>query len=83
MRNQPPTTEDTKMSTREELERQELRDLLSQRIQESGCSTTEFAELVLRREATTVRKWLTGKHAIPQRVVEFLREPTPAPWPRG
>jgi hypothetical protein len=57
--------------------------LLQRRIDESGLSSTQFAESVLRREGRTIRRWLTLESPIPAVVVEFLEHPSPAPWPRG
>lgn len=61
--------------------RSEERELLEQRIEESGLRTSAFARDVLIREPRTVRRWLAGDSPIPNRVKEWLEDPTPAPWP--
>lgn len=61
--------------------RNEERELLEQRIEESGLKTSAFARDVLIREPRTVRRWLAGDSPIPNRVKEWLEDPTPAPWP--
>ena len=61
----------------------EERDLLQQRIEESGLKTAAFARRVLLREPRTVRRWLAGDSPIPNRVKEWLEAPMPAPWPLG
>ena len=56
-------------------------DLLSERIDESGLSSRQFARRVLLREALTVRRWLSGERPIPKLVQEWLVQPEKAPWP--
>ena len=55
-------------------------DLLTQRIAESGLSTTGFAERVLIRESRTIYRWLAGQ-VIPRRVRNWLAAPEEHPWP--
>ena len=57
--------------------------LLRDRIEASGLSARRFAVEVLRREERTIRRWLAGESPIPRVVLEFLEEPTGAPWPPG
>lgn len=60
----------------------ELVTLLEQRIRESGLSLRAFAETVMRREYRTVKRWADAEAPIPTLVADFLRHPSPAPWPK-
>lgn len=71
----PPPRSDDPQTRAEEVA------LLKRRIEESGLSTRAFAMEVLRRDGRTVRRWLAGNSPIPQLVLDFLEDPTPAPWP--
>ena len=52
------------------------RDLLRQRIDESGLSARRYAMEVLLRDERTVRRWLAGDSPVPDVVLRFLeREP--------
>jgi transcriptional regulator with XRE-family HTH domain len=57
-------------------------DLLKRRIEESGLSTTAFAERIMLRDARTVRRWLAGDSPIPNQVLSWLVEAWKIPWPR-
>ena len=61
--------------------RAEQIQLLEKRIAESGLSSGKFADLVLHREARTIRRWLSGDSPIPRKVLDWLEDPTSAPWP--
>jgi hypothetical protein len=63
--------------------RSEEAALLSRRIEESGVSVNAFATDVLLREPRTVFRWLSGESPIPNRVRDWLTNPSPAPWPTG
>lgn len=56
-------------------------DLLKQRIEESGLSSTAFAEDVLLRDSRTIRRWLSGDSPIPAQVMDWLIDCEPHPWP--
>jgi hypothetical protein len=55
--------------------------LLKQRIEESGLSSTRFAENVLLRDSRTIRRWIAGESPIPAQVMDWLIECEPHPWP--
>lgn len=57
------------------------RELLEQRISESGLSARRFAMEVLLRDERTIRRWQTGDSPIPEIVADWLAEPKRAPWP--
>ncbi len=61
--------------------RREARDLLEQRIEESGLKSKSFAIRILKRDPRIIRKWLDLSQHIPQIVLDFLEAPEPAPWP--
>lgn len=55
--------------------------LLLQRVDESGLSLTKFSELVLLRDARTVRRWVAKDSPIPHSVLEFVANPWRSPYP--
>ena len=57
------------------------RDILEARITESGISAKKFADLVLKRDERTLRRWRAGESPMPDPVRRFIRDPQPAPWP--
>jgi len=57
-------------------------DLLRSRIEASGLSSKRFAVEVLLREDRTIRRWLDGKSPIPKVVLQWLKQPEVAPWPK-
>ena len=57
------------------------RDILEARITESGISAKTFADLVLKRDERTLRRWRAGESPMPDPVRRFIRDPQPAPWP--
>lgn len=61
--------------------REEALALLRKRIDESGLSTTRFAEDVLWRQPRTVRRWINDESPIPRLVLDKLESPRVAPWP--
>ena len=55
--------------------------LIRRRLEESGLSSTRFAEDVLWRQARTVRRWLADDGPIPELVLDKLETTRVAPWP--
>jgi len=54
--------------------REEAIALLRRAINRSGFSNRQFAEQVLARDERTIRRWLSGKIAIPAAVIRWLLE---------
>lgn len=52
--------------------REEAVALLRKAIKRSGLSNRQFAEQILARDERTIRRWLSGKVAIPAAVVRWL-----------
>ena len=48
------------------------RKLLRRAIKASGLSNRKYAEQVLTRDERTIRRWLSGKTAIPRAVIAKL-----------
>ncbi len=69
------------MTTEVPRTREEWRDLLRRRIEESGLSARKFATEVLRRDERTIYRWIQLDNPIPEQVRNFLLDPMPAPWP--
>lgn len=59
-----------------ELTRAEQITLLREAIRRNGLSNRQFAERVMVRDERTIRRWLSGKQAIPETVLRRLRELT-------
>ena len=59
----------------------DYRELLLQRIGESGLSQRQFAMKVLYRNERTIRRWISGESPVPEAVACVLESPTPSPWP--
>ena len=65
----------------EQAKRDADRKILEARITESGISAKKFADLVLKRDERTLRRWRSGESPMPDLVRRFIRDPQPAPWP--